>query len=163
MTPAAGIGDSIKGSRMGARKSMQARAPIAGTNLPHALGTGLLVARQIATPMSCHWIGGGGGGGGGGGTGGGGGVVAGGVPGGTGGGTGVAGGGVDGSPGGGTGGGCGMVVSGRTHADRSKNRNSSALACGDISFVLQPVGHGLPGSESSPPVVTPPTWIDFWM
>ena len=75
----------------------------------------------------------------------------------------MGGGGVDGSPGGGTGGGVGCLSSGRTQADRSKNRNSSALACGDISLVLHPLGNGLPGSESSPPVVRADVWTDFWM
>jgi hypothetical protein len=110
-----------------------------------------------------HWIGGGGGGGGGGGAGGGGGTAVGGVPGGTGGGTGVGGGGVDGPPGGGTGGGTGVSSSGSTQADRSKNRNSSAFAWGDISLVLHPLGQGLLGSESSPPVVPVGVSTDVWM
>ena len=46
-------------------------------------------------------------------------------------------------PGGSGGGGCGIVVGGSTHDVRSKNRNSSAFACGDIMLVLQPDGNGL--------------------
>ena len=43
-------------------------------------------------------------------------------------------------------------MSGWMHADRSKNINSSAFDCGLISLSRQPVGNGLSGSESSPPV-----------
>ena len=53
------------------------------------------------------------------------------------------GGGSVGVPGGGTSGGGGIAVGGSTHDERSKNRNSSALACGDIALALQPVGNGL--------------------
>src|SRR5262245_20982059 len=77
---------------------------------------------------------GGGGGGGGGGTGGG---VA------------VTPGGVLGRPGGGTGGGTGRSVSGCTHADRSKNRNSSAFSCADAVIASQPMGKGTSGRELS--------------
>src|SRR5262249_503637 len=79
--------------------------------------------------MSAHGTGGGGGGGGGGGSGGG---------------TGVTPGGVDGAPGGGTGGGTGLSVSGWTHADRSKNKNSSAFSCALRVTDVQPVGKGVP-------------------
>jgi hypothetical protein len=48
-------------------------------------------------------------------------------------------------------GGCGIVFGGSTQDVRSKNKNSSAFACGVIMLVLQPEGNGLPGSESSPP------------
>jgi hypothetical protein len=53
----------------------------------------------------------------------------------------------------GGGGGLGVEVSGATQADRSKNMNSSALACGDMPVVLQPSGKGTFGSELSPPRV----------
>src|SRR5580698_4302341 len=77
-------------------------------------------------------IGGGGGGGGG-----------------TGGGCVTGGGGELGAPGGGTTGGSGMLVSGWMQAERSKKRNSSALAWPERLVALQPVGNGLVGSESS--------------
>src|SRR6185503_10793064 len=79
-------------------------------------------------------MGGGGGGGGGGGTGGG---------------TGVTVGGVDGVPGGGTGGGTGMSLSGCKHAERSKNRNSSAFSCALSVTDVQPVGNGVPFAPGS--------------
>ena len=68
----------------------------------------------------------GGGGGGGGGTGGG--VV-------------VGVGGELGAPGGGTTGGSGVVESGWMQAERSKNRNSIALACPERPVALQPFGN----------------------
>jgi len=83
-------------------------------------------------------IGGGGGGGDGGGTEGGGAIDA---------------GGVIGTPGGGTTGGMGIFVSGWTHAERSKNRNSRAFSCGDSVVDWQALGNGLLGSESSLPFV----------
>src|SRR4051812_37481245 len=92
---------------------------------------GIAVGRQLSVS---YCTGGGGGGGGGGGTGGG---------------TGVTDGGVDGVPGGGTGGGTGLSVSGCTHADRSKNRNSSAFSCGDRLFDRQPLGNGVPSVPGS--------------
>ena len=69
--------------------------------------------------------------------------------GGTGGGTGVTDGGVDGVPGGGTGGGTGRSVSGCTHADRSKNRNSSAFSWADRVTDVHPVGNGVPSVPGS--------------
>ena len=69
-------------------------------------------------------IGGGGGGGGG-----------------TGGGWETDGGGEVGAPGGGTTGGSGMLVSGWMQAERSKNRNSMALACPERPVALQPFGN----------------------
>lgn len=72
------------------------------------------------------------------------------------GGGGADGGGDVGTPGGGISGGCGCCVSGWTQADKSKNRNSSALACGVDGLVLHPDGNGLPGSESSPPIAPLP-------
>ncbi len=80
-------------------------------------------------------IGGGGGGGGG-----------------TGGGWETDGGGEVGAPGGGTTGGSGILESGRMQAERSKNRNSSALAWPERPVALQPLGNGLVGSESSLPL-----------
>jgi hypothetical protein len=56
--------------------------------------------------------------------------------------------------GGGIGGGTGGSLSDCRHDERSKNMNSSALACGDIGDALQPPGNGVPGSELSPPVET---------
>ena len=60
-------------------------------------------------------------------------------------------------------GGCGIVFGGSTHDVRSKNRNSSAFACGDIMLVLQPDGNGLLGSESSPPVRVADADSLMWM
>src|SRR5258708_6001204 len=67
----------------------------------------------------------------------------------------------------------GTGVRGSRQADRSKNRNWSALPCGEVSFPLQPVGNGLPvpaggagpTAESSPPVTTPLTVTEalMWM
>ncbi len=68
-----------------------------------------------------------------------------------GGGTAFAGGGVPG--GGGIGGG---MSPGVTQADRSKNKNSSALACGDMPLLLQPPGNGVSGRDVSPPSIAPP-------
>src|SRR5437667_1845200 len=89
-------------------------------------------------------IGGGGGGGGG-----------------TGGGWVVDGGGEFGVPGGGTTGGSGVLESGWMQAERSKNMNSSALACPERLVTLQALGNGLVGSESSslPPGGSALTWI----
>jgi hypothetical protein len=49
------------------------------------------------------------------------------------------------APGGIGGGAVGILFGGSTHDVRSKNRNSSAFACGDIMLVLQPTGTACPG------------------
>ena len=72
-------------------------------------------------------------------------------------------------PGGGTGGGTGRSVSGCTHADRSKNRNSSAFSWGDRVTDVHPLGNGVPSvpgsdlSRLSPDATGPAlTWMSVW-
>ncbi len=61
-----------------------------------------------------------------------------------------------GAPGGGTTGGTGRMVSGCTHADRSKNRNSSAFSCADSVLPRQPSGNAMSGLEMSVLSPAPP-------
>jgi len=116
---------------------------------PHVCRRGPRNFTGSARGRGLYCTGGGGGGGGGGGAGGGGGT----------GrwvrsrrhgrGTGVEGGGVDGSPGGGTGGGVGCLSSAARHA-ADRRTGTRALRLRRHRLVLQPLGNGLLGSESSP-------------